>query len=331
MTDLTTEFLGFRLPHPFLSGASPRADRLDHIKRLEDAGAAAIVMHSLFQEQAVDEQVAAHGALEATQDSNAEASSFFPDALPFAVAPDAYVEQVGRIRRAVSVPVIAALDGTSAGPWLEYAKLLEDAGAHALQVNVHTLPTEPDEGGEDVEDRAVAMVRAVRSMVRIPLAVKVGPFWSSLPSIARRMGDAGADALVLFHRFHHADIDEDLLETGGALRLEESAELLLRLRWLALLSGRIETPLAVSAGVRSAQDAVKAMMSGARAVYLTSEFLADDPKRLSRIVDGVREWLDEREYVSISQLVGSMSLAKCPDPSAYARQSYVQIIQLRRP
>jgi dihydroorotate dehydrogenase (fumarate) len=329
--DLGTTFLGLRFPHPFLSGASPRADRLDHIKQLEDAGAAAIVMHSLFQEQVVDEQVSAYEALEAVRDANAEASSFFPDALPFAVAPDAYVEQVGRIRRTVSVPVIAALDGTSAGAWLEYARLLEEAGAHALQLNVHCTSTEPDEDGRRVEEEAVEMVRAVRSMVRIPLAVKVGPFWSSLPSLARRLGEAGADGIVLFHRFHHPDIDVDELEAGRPMRWDEGSELLLRLRWLSILGGRVAPHLAVSGGVRSALDAVKAMMSGARAVYLTSELLADEPARLTQMVSGVRAFLEEHEYESLGQLVASMSLARCPDPAAWTRASYVQIIQMRRP
>jgi dihydroorotate dehydrogenase (fumarate) len=329
--DLATTYLGMRLPHPFLSGASPRADRLDHVKRLEDAGAAAIVMHSLFQEQAVDEQLSAYQALEAVNDATAEASSFFPDALPFAVAPDAYVEQVARIRRTVSVPVIAALDGTSAGAWLEYARLLEEAGAHALQLNVHCGSTEPGDDPSSIEEEAVAMVREVRSMVRIPLAVKVGPFWSSLPSLARRLGAAGADALVLFHRFHHADIDVDELEAGGAVRWDDPAELVLRLRWLAILAGRVDPGLAISGGVRTPLEAVKSLMCGARAVYLTSELLADEPSRLTELVDGVRAWLVEHEYVSLGQLVGSMSLAKCPDPTAYARANYVQIIQSRRP
>jgi dihydroorotate dehydrogenase (fumarate) len=304
---------------------------MDYIQRLAEAGAAALVMHSLFQEQAVDEQIAAHQALEAVGDSNAEASSFFPDALPFAVAPDAYVEQVARIRRAVSIPVIAALDGTTVGAWLEYARMLEEAGAHALQLNVHNIPSGPEEDAAAIEARAVDMVRAVRAMIRIPLAVKIGPFWSSLPSVAKKMGEAGANALVLFHRFHHPDIDTEELEAGSPLEWDDASELLLRLRWLARLAGRVDPPLAISGGVRSALDAVKSMMSGASAVYLTSELLADDPSRLARLVTGVRLWLEEHEYESVRQLVGSMSLAKCPDPSAYARAAYVQIIQLRRP
>jgi dihydroorotate dehydrogenase (fumarate) len=227
--------------------------------------------------------------------------------------------------------VIAALDGTSAGAWLEYAKFLEEAGAHALQLNVHTSPTEPHDDPDAVEREAVAMVREVRSMIRIPLAVKIGPFWTSLPSLARKLGAAGADAIVLFHRFHHADIDVEELEAGAPVRWDDPAELVLRLRWLSVLSGRVDAPLAVSGGVRTPIEAVKALMSGARAVYLTSELLADEPARLTSLVDGVRSFLEEHEYASLSQLVGSMSLARCPDPSAWARASYVQIIQMRRP
>jgi dihydroorotate dehydrogenase (fumarate) len=325
--NLTTTYLGLELAHPIMPGASPLVDDLGAVRRLEDAGASAIVMHSLFEEQITQGQLNAHRALEEHEESNPEGTSYFPSASLFALGPETYLEQVRRIRDAVSVPVIASLNGTTAGGWLEYARLLEDAGASAVELNVYSIPTDPDRDAAQVEDDVVDIVRAVRGTLRIPFAVKLSPFYSSLPHLVRRIEGAGADGAVLFNRFYQPDIDAEELAVSRALQLSDPTELLLRLRWLAILSWQTKMSLAVTGGVHTPIDAIKSMMAGARAVQLTSALLKHGPSRLKEILDGVRTWLLEHEYESVAQLTGSMNLAHCPDAAAYERGNYVRILQ----
>jgi dihydroorotate dehydrogenase (fumarate) len=300
---------------------------LDTVRRLEDGGAAAIVMNSLFEEQIVLEQVATAASLDGPADSFAEALSYFPEPDSLALGPDEYLEQVRRIREAVSIPVIGSLNGTTKGRWLDYAEQIEQAGAHALELNVYQLATDPEESGADLERRTVEVVAEVRQRIQIPIAVKLSPFYSALANFAQQLVAAGADGLVIFNRFYQADIDVDELEVERTLHLSDSSELLLRLRWLAVLSASVDTSLAVTGGVHSALDAVKSVMTGAHAVQLVSALFRRGPEYLTAIRQRVEQWLVEHEYESLDQMRGSMSLARCPDPAAYERANYMHILQ----
>lgn len=325
--DLTTTYLGIPLKHPFMPGASPMADDLDTVKKLEDAGASAIVMRSLFEEQIVREQLGAVEHIHAHEGAHREALSYLPPTSVFALGPDRYLEQVRRIRESVSVPVIASLNGTTPGGWVEYAKLMEQAGAHALECNLYTIPTDPDEAADTVEQRGLEVVREVTREVKIPVAVKLSPFYSSLPNFVRKVADAGAKGVVLFNRFYQPDIDVESLDVVRALHLSDSSELNMRLRWLAILSGRTKLSLAASGGVHGAIDAVKAMMTGASAVQIVSLLLRRGPGHLLTVVEEARAWLEDHGYESVKQLTGSMSLEKSPDPSAFERGNYMSVLQ----
>jgi dihydroorotate dehydrogenase (fumarate) len=325
--DLSTTYLGFRLPHPVMPGASPLVDDLDVVRRLEDAGASALVMRSLFEEQIVMEQMASVQNLDSHEGTFAEALSYFPGTDAFRMGPDEYLEQLQRAKAAVGVPVIASLNGVSPGGWLDFARLMAEAGADALELNVYHLATDPEEAGEAVESRVADMIRSVKEHVSVPLAVKLSPFYSALAHFSRRLDGAGVDGIVLFNRFYQPDIDVDELEAKRVLNLSDSSELLLRLRWMAVLSGRVQASLAVSGGVHTALDAVKAVMTGAHAVQMVSAVLKKGPEVLAEVRQGMADWLDEHEYESLEQMQGSMSLLRCPDPRAYERANYMEILQ----
>ena len=325
--DLTTHYLGLSLAHPFMPGASPLVDNLDTVRRLEDAGASAIVMHSLFEEQLRRERERTLFDLEANNDSFSEASSFLPRPEEFNLGPVEYLEQVRRIKGAVAVPVIASLNGVSVAGWLEHATLIEQAGADAIELNMYQVVTDGDEDAATVEGRLIDIVRSVRRQVQIPLAVKLSPFHSSLPHLARALGDAGAKGVVLFNRFYQPDIDPENLEVVPKLVLSDPSELLLRLRWLAVLSGRVQLDLACSGGVHGMIDGIKAIMAGASAVQMVSAILRHGPGQLTAMRDCVSEWLEEHEYESLAQARGSMNLVRCPDPSAFERGNYIRILQ----
>lgn len=329
--DLSTTYLGFELPHPLMPGSSPLADDLDSVRRLEDAGAAAIVLRSLFEEQIVGEELGAYHALSLPSESHAEAMSYLPDPTVFALGTHDYLEQVQKIKAAVKVPVIASLNGTTPESWIEYARLIEQAGADALEVNVYELATDPLESGEDVEDRTVAVVAAVREAVEIPIAVKLSPFYSSLSHLAARIERAGANGLVLFNRFYQPDIDAENLEIEPRLYLSSPVELLLRLRWLSILSGQLQGSLAVTGGVHNAVDAVKAVMAGAHAVQLVSVLLRRGPETLARVRADLERWLEEHGYESLKQMQGSMSYGRGGNPAANERSNYMRILQSWRP
>ena len=325
--DLSTRYLGFDLPHPLLPGASPLVDDLDLVRRLEDAGAPAIVMHSLFEEQLVREQLATARFLDTTAESTAEALSYLPTPDAFALGPEQYLEQIHRLKQTVSVPVIASLNGTTEGGWLTYARLLEQAGADALELNVYALATDFEESSEILERRTVRMLAAVKGAVHIPVAVKLSPFYTCFAHFARRLDEYGADGLVLFNRFYQPDLDVEALEVVPTLRLSDSSELLLRLRWLAILAGRLRPSLAVTGGVHTAVDAIKAVMAGADAVQVVSELLKRGPERLRNLRMEMARWLEEHEYDSLAQARGSLSLLRCPDPAAHERANYMAILQ----
>jgi dihydroorotate dehydrogenase (fumarate) len=329
--DLSTTYLGFKLPNPLMPGASPLVDDLDTVKRLEDAGAAAIVMHSLFEEQITREQLGHLHAVEMHEDSFAEALSYFPQPQEYRLGPEAYLEQIRKIKAMVKVPVIASLNGTSPAGWLDYARLIEQAGADALELNVYYLATQAWETSESVERRTLEAVRVVKGAVKIPVAVKLSPFYSALAHLAKQLDEAGADALVLFNRFYQPDIDVEELEVVPSLQLSDSSELLLRLRWLAILSGHVKGSLACSGGVHSPLDAIKAVMTGAHAVQLVSALLKREPAYLQTVRTGMERWMEEHDYSSLSQMHASMSHQKSPNPQALERANYMRILQGWRP
>jgi dihydroorotate dehydrogenase (fumarate) len=284
-------------------------------------------MRSLFEEQIAREQMGASVHLDGHAEAFPEALSYLPATSVFALGPDTYLEQIRRIRAAVAVPVIASLNGTTPGGWTSYATLMQQAGAHALELNLYVVPTDPDESAQAVEQRLLSSVAAVAKAVHIPVAVKLSPFFSSLPNFARRAAMSGARGVVLFNRFYQPDIDVESLDVRHELHLSDSSELLLRLRWLAVLSRRTPLSLAASGGVHTPVDAIKAMMTGAHAVQLVSALLRRGPAYLRQVVDGVRAWMEEHEYASVTQITGSMGLSRCPDPSAYERGNYMTLLQ----
>jgi dihydroorotate dehydrogenase (fumarate) len=325
--DTSTRWLGLELENPLVLGASPVVDDLDAVRRAVDAGAAAVVMHSLFEEQLTLDALAHARHTELHSDSFHEAQSWLPGATDFALGPDEYLEQIRRIKAAVRVPVIGSLNGTTPRGWLSYAKLIQQAGADALELNVYQLAADPDESAQDVEDRVVEMVGSVASNIDIPLALKLSPFYTSLPHFAGRVARAGAKGLVLFNRFYQPDIDVEELEVRHRLRLSSPSELLLRLRWLAILFGRVPAELAVTGGVHSGIDAVKAIMTGASAVQMVSAVLEKGPGWFGTVLAELVRFLEEHEYESLRQMLGSMSLSRCPDPRAYERANYVHLLQ----
>ena len=325
--DLSTTYLGFRLPHPLMPGASPMVDSLDTVQRLEEAGAAAIVMHSLFEEQILQEQWATIYHMDVHAESFGEALSYFPRPGEFALGPEQYLAQIARIKKAVHIPVIASLNGTTAGGWVEYARRMEEAGADALELNVYYLATDPEEPAATVEQRTLDILRTVKQTVSIPVAVKLSPFFSSLAHFATELDVAGADALILFNRFYQPDIDIEQLEVTPKLELSNSSELLLRLRWLAILSEKVRCSLAVTGGVHTALDAIRAIMVGAHAVQMVSALLRRGPAYLRTVLDEMSTWMEDHEYTSLRQMQGSMSLARCPDPAAFERANYIRVLQ----
>lgn len=326
--NLETEYLGLKLPHPIMPGASPLVDSLDTVRALEDAGAAAIVMHSLFEEQIIRDQWSAHQHQAVSEGITPEASTFFPEQEDYMLGPEEYLATVQRLKESLDIPVIASLNGSSMGGWVDYARMIEQAGADALEINTYHVATNPEESGADLENRTIEILRNIRSAVEIPLAVKLSPYFSSLPHFAREIQTLGAEGIVLFNRFFVPDINIEELEMKQKLQLSNSTELRLRLRWLAILRPQLECSLACSGGVHRASDVIKAVMAGADAVQCVAVLLHEGDKRMRSMIDGLRQWMEEHEYESLTQMKGSMSLRHCPDPAAYVRANYLQTLQL---
>jgi dihydroorotate dehydrogenase (fumarate) len=325
--DLSTRYLGLDLPNPFVVGASPLADELDDAKRLEDAGAAAIVMRSLFEEQIVREQLSAFLHTEMHGESFAEALSYFPNPSRFVFGPEEYLEHLRRLKETVDIPVIASLNGTSPGGWLDFPPLMEKMGADALELNLYTLALDPEVSGAAVEDASLQAVREVLRSVQIPVAVKLSPFYSSFAHFARRVDALGARGLVIFNRFYQPDIDVENLQVRETLQLSSAAELPLRLRWVAALAGKVQASLAVTGGVHNALDVVKCVMAGADAVQLVSALLRGGPGWLKGLRAELEHWMEEHEWESLKQMRGNMSLMRCPDPAVYERANYMLLLQ----
>jgi dihydroorotate dehydrogenase (fumarate) len=325
--DLTTEYLGMRLPHPLVAGASPLADDLDGVKRLEDAGAAAIVLRSLFEEQITREQMAEHINLDSHGESFGEATSYFPSPDAFALGPFQYLEHLRRVKAAVGVPVLASLNGATPGGWVDYARLMQQAGADALELNIYRIATDPETTSSEIERQAIETVRAVKQAVTIPVAVKLSPFYTAFAHLARELDRIGADGLVLFNRFYEPDIDPDELAAIRTLHLSDSSGLRLRLHWMAILSGRVRASLAVTGGVHTALDVVKATMAGAHVTQMVSALLMHGPRHLGTVLSDLASWLEEHEWPSLAEMRGNLSLLKVPDPDAYERANYMLMLQ----
>ena len=324
--NLNTTYLGFKLPHPLMAGASPLVDDLDAVKRLEDAGVSAIVMHSLFEEQITREQLGTILDMELNSANSAEALSYFPEPKEFRLGPENYLEQVRRIKAAVGVPVIASLNGISPSGWLDYARLVEQAGADAIELNVYYLSTDPKESGEAVEQRSLDVVKIVKAAVKVPVAVKLSPFHSSLPHFVAALEAAGADGVVLFNRFLQPDIDLDSMETTPKLVLSDAQEFLKPLRWVAILHGRVNCSLAITSGVHDSHALIKALLAGADVGMIASAIYHKGFKQVEEIIRGLTRWMEEKEYESVKQMKGSMSQQSVAEPGAFERANYMKVL-----
>jgi dihydroorotate dehydrogenase (fumarate) len=325
--DLSTNYLGMNLPHPLVPGASPLADDLDTVKQLEDAGAAAIVLRSLFEEQIMREQEATEIHRERHDHTFAEAVTYFPSPDSFVLGPEEYLNHLRRVKQSVAIPVIASLNGMTPGGWLSYARLIEQAGADALELNLYHPSTDLETSGAEVERQAAEMLREVKRGLSIPVAVKLSPFFTAFAHFALQLDAAGADGLVLFNRFYEVDIDIKDLEVLRSLQLSDSSELLLRLRALAALSGRAKASLAVTGGVHSAVDVVKATMAGAHVTQMVSALLKNGPGHIRKVRADLEAWMEENEWSSLSQMRGNMSQGRVPNPNVYGRANYMLMLQ----
>jgi dihydroorotate dehydrogenase (fumarate) len=329
--DLTTPYLGMRLRNPIVASASPLSENLDNIRRMEDAGAAAVVMHSLFEEQLTRESHRLDHYLDYGTESFAEALSYFPEASSYHVGPDAYLEKLVQAKEAVDIPVIASLNGISTGGWTRYARLFEESGVDAIELNVYYIPTNPQMRGADVDEVYLSVVRAVKQHITIPLAVKLGPFFSAPASIVQQMADLGAGAVVLFNRFYQPDIDIEALDVVPRATLSTSTDLLLPLRWVAIMYGRVDIDLAITGGVHSHEDVLKSMMAGANVAMVASEILKYGIDRIGEMLADLHQWMESHEYLSIDQMRGSMSQRHVTEPTAFERANYMRVLQSWRP
>ena len=324
--DLTTTYLGLHLQNPLVASASPLTKRLDYVRRLEDAGASAVVMYSLFEEQITHESAELDHYLSRGTYSFAEALSYFPDMESYNMGPEHYLEHLQKVKSAVKIPIIGSLNGISPGGWVEYARKIEQAGADALELNIYYLPTDLNLSSGELEETYVNLVKEVRTAVRLPLALKLSPFFTALPHVAKRFVEAGANGLVLFNRFYQPDLDLDTLEVVPNLELSTSAEVRLPLRWIALLSGRIPADFALTSGVHTARDVLKAVMAGASVAMMTSVLLSNGINHLASILANMQLWMEEHEYSSIVQMRGSMSQRAVAEPAAFERANYLKAL-----
>jgi dihydroorotate dehydrogenase (fumarate) len=325
--DMKTNYLGLELESPLMPGACPLSEKLDSARRLEDAGASAIVMLSLFEEQILKEMMAMQDSIDSTAHGSGEATSYFPNLPELKFGPDEYLDKIRAAKEALGIPVIASLNGNTPGGWIDYAKKIQEAGADALELNIYYVGKDFGEPGDALEARTIQIVEEVKRAIDIPIAVKLGPFFSSFANMAKRLDQAGADGLVLFNRFYQPDFDIDNLEVVPNLELSAPYELRLRLRWLALLHGRVNCSLAVTGGVHSGIDAVKAVMAGAHAVQVVSSLLVHGPGHLKKIKDDMTAWMTEHEYESADQMRGCMSVEGTDDLASVVRSNYVQILK----
>jgi dihydroorotate dehydrogenase (fumarate) len=323
--DLKTTYLGLELKNPIVSGSCPLGANLDTIRHLEDAGAAAVVIPSLFEEEIMG-AARTQMEMESAGAGFAEASSYLPNPDGYHIGPDQYLEHLRAAKEAVSIPIIASLNGTTPGGWTGYAKKMEEAGADALELNTYFIATNSSESGAEVEQRTLDIVSAVKSSVSIPIAVKLSPFFSSLANLAKQLQEKGADGLVIFNRFYQPDLDIEELDVVPNLRLSTADELRLRLRWLAIISSQVEMSLAATGGAHNAVDVIKAVMAGAHSVQMVSALLIHGPEHIKRTLEAIDFWLTEHEYESLRQMQGSMNMSKVPDAAKLTRANYMKML-----
>lgn len=323
---LRTRYLGLKLKNPIVASSSPLSHSIDGIRRLEDAGASAVVMFSLFEEQITFDSLYVDHYLRSNTNSYAESLSYFPEMDSYNVWPDEYLNLIRQAKAAVDIPIIGSLNGVSIGGWTNYAGLIEDAGADALELNVYYVSTSLEMTGREVEDMYIDLLRQVKRAVAIPVAIKLSPFFSSVANMSKRLVDHGANSLVLFNRFYQPDLDIENLEVTPRLVLSNPHELRLPLRWVAILYGRLLTDFAITTGIHSAQDVLKGLMAGANVTMMASELLQNGVERIDDILQALIAWMAEHEYESVEQMIGSMSQQYCAEPAAFERANYLKTL-----
>lgn len=331
MANLTTKYLGLKLKNPLVASASPLSEKVDTVRQLADAGIAAVVMYSLFEEQIIRESLELDHFLSKNSDSSPEALSYLPEMGHYSLAPDTYIERIARIKEAVDIPVIGSLNGVSSGGWIKYAQKIEKAGADALELNIYYLPTDPELTATDIEISHIRLVRDICANIKIPVAVKLSPFFTALPNFATQLAQAGAKGLVLFNRFYQPDFDLEKLDVVPSLSLSTSQELRLPLHWIAILYGKVKADLALTSGVHSAEDVLKATMAGASVTMMASVLLKQGPGKVTEILKDLQSWMQEHEYESITQMRGSMSQQSVAEPAAFERVNYIKVLNAYTP
>ncbi len=325
--DLTTTYLGLKLKNPIVPSASPLSHTLDGMKRMEDAGASAIVMYSLFEEQLTHESAELNHYLSQGTESFAEALSYFPEAEEYNLGPDEYLELIRSAKKSLGIPVIGSLNGVSTGGWISFAKRIEEAGADAIELNVYYIAADPKLSSQEVEERYLEVLRAVKGTVRIPVAMKLGPHFSSFSAFAKRLDHEGVNGLVLFNRFYQPDIDLEALEVTPNVVLSTPHDIRLPLRWIAILFGHIKANLAATSGIHTAEDVLKMLMAGADVTMMCSALLKHGPSRITEVLNDLTRWMTEHEYASVKQMRGSMSQKSVADPAAFERANYMKSLQ----
>ncbi|MHB8629712.1 MAG: dihydroorotate dehydrogenase-like protein [Aggregatilineales bacterium] len=324
--NLVTNYLGLPLRSPVIVSANPLSEKIDNIRRMEDAGAGAVVLYSLFEEQLTAQQLNLHHHLTYATESHSEAVNYFPALEPFHTGPEAYLDLIRQAKAAVDIPIIASLNATIRGSWARFATLMEQAGADALELNIYYIPTDMDKTGADVEQEYLNILRSVRAHVHLPIAVKLSPYFSNIANMARQLSANGADGLVLFNRFYQPDIDLETFEVYPHVLLSAPQDMRLPLRWIAILYGRLNIDLAATSGIHSGQDVLKMIMAGANVTMMASALLSRGIDHLRTVEHEIRTWLEVNEYESIAQLRGSMSQMNCPNPGAFERAQYMRAL-----
>lgn len=326
MIDLSAHYLGFGLKNPIVASSSPLCESIDNIKRMEEAGAAAVVLHSLFEEQIILESRQLNHGLTYGSETYPEALSYFPDMNNYNLGPDGYLEHIRKAKAAVDIPIIASLNANTSGSWVQYGRKIQDAGADALELNIYFIPTNPDISGVEIEQQYLDIVWDMKSNVSIPIAVKLNPYFSSMANMAKRLDLSGAQGLVLFNRFYMPDFDLDLLDVVPNLTLSNSNEVLLRLHWTAILYGNVKADLAVTGGIHTAKDALKCLMAGSSVTMMTSALLKYGIHHITEVIADLQAWLEEHEYESVKQLKGSMCRKNVKDASSFERANYMKVL-----
>jgi dihydroorotate dehydrogenase (fumarate) len=324
--DLTTTYLGLKLRTPLVPSASPLSEEVDNIRKMEDAGASAVVLYSLFEEQLRQERMELHSHMEHGTFSFAEALTYFPEPNEYHLGPDGYLKHISHAKEAVDIPIIASLNGSSVGGWTQYAKAIQQAGADALELNIYYIPTDAEVTAAEVEQTYLDILKSVKAELTIPVAVKLSPFFTNFANMAKRLDEAGADALVLFNRFYQPDIDLESLEVKPNILLSTPMAMRVPLRWLAILHGKLKANLAATSGIHRGSDVLKALMAGADVTMLCSVLIRHGLRQIEIIEHNLSAWMEEHEYESVSQLKGSLSQRNCADPSAFERAQYMRAI-----